>query len=239
MKIALAGAEVRNNDMAFNLAQMQACMVQAREQAAELVCFGEAFLQGFDAFCWKYEKDRAIAVSVEDDLFQHLLRETAEQGIDLLFGFLEQDGDALYSSCALLGGGKLIRLYRRVSVGWKEYTRTDGHYREGDAPAVFDYRGRQCLIALCGDLWDVTAPLFHRGQQITFWPVYIDFTKEEWYGEENERLQYAQKAGEFGGDVLMINSVGEGALGGCYHFAKGEIKAEWPLGAEGMLITEI
>ena len=52
MRIALASARVRNNDMAFNLSQMRKYMAQAREQNADLVCFGEAFLQGFDAlFC--------------------------------------------------------------------------------------------------------------------------------------------------------------------------------------------
>ncbi len=243
MKIALAGARVRNNDIAFNLAQMRAYMAKARDQGAELVCFGEAFLQGFDAFCWEYEKDCMVAVSVQDDVFLQLMADTKKLGIDLLFGFLERDGDKLYSSCALMGGGKLIRLYRRVSLGWKEYTRTDGHYREGDSVALFEYRGRKCLIALCGDLWDVTSPRFHQGQDITFWPLYIDFSREEWYGEENERHQYAQKAAELGGDVLMINSVDAAdqpsALGGCCWFSAGQIKAEHPLGGEGMLMVEL
>lgn len=245
MKIALAGAAFRNNDVPFNLAQIRRYMAEAKAQDAELVCFGEAFLQGFDAFSWAYEKDRGVAVSVEDEAFQQLIRASAEAEIDLLFGFLERDGDRLYSSCALLGGGRLIHLYRRLSVGWKESTRTDDHYREGDAAELFEYRGKKCLIALCGDLWDDTAPRFQKGQELTFWPVYIDFTHEEWYGEENERRQYAEKAAEFGGDVLLINCVDDPpsgdspALGGCFHFAGGKIAAEWPLGSEGMLVVEI
>ena len=245
MKVALISAKVRNGDMAFNLAQMRTWMREAKEQGAELVCFGEAFLQGFDAFSWTYEKDRLIACSVQEEVFEALKAETANAGIDVLFGFLERDGETLYSSCALLGQGQLIRLYRRVSVGWKEYTRTDDHYREGESVEAFQYRGRMCVTALCGDLWDVSAPRFQLGQEITFWPLYIDFSREEWYGEENERRQYAEKAAEFGGHVLMINSVDDplpqesAALGGCYHFCEGVIKAEWPLGQEGMLVTDI
>lgn len=245
MRIALASARVRNNDIAFNLAQLRRYMAQAKAQNADLVCFGEAFLHGFDAFSWEYEKDRAIALSVEDELFQQLIRESAELGINLLFGFLERDGETLYSSCALLGGGRIIRLYRRVSVGWKEYTRTDGHYREGDVGEAFDYRGKRCLIALCGDLWDTTAPRFQQNQELTFWPLYISYSKEEWFGAENERQQYAKKAAEFGGDVLLINSVDDSpppeypALGGCCWFADGLVKAELPPGSEGMLVVEI
>ena len=245
MKIALASARVRNNDVPFNLAQMRKYMLQAKAQNADLICFGESFLQGFDAFSWEYEKDRAIALSVEDDLFRQLIHESAELGIDLLFGFLERDDQTLYSSCALLGNGRIIRLYRRVSVGWKESTRTDDHYREGDTVEAFDYRGKKCLIALCGDLWDVTAPRFRQNQELTFWPLYISFSEDEWYGAENERQQYADKAEELGGNVLMINSVDDPApsespaRGGCYWFVSGTVKAELPLGSEGMLVVEV
>lgn len=245
MKIALAGARVRNSDIAFNFAQMIDCMEKAREQGAELVCFGEAFLQGFDAFSWQYEKDREIALSVQDDMFLQLLETSERMAIDVLFGFLEREDETLYSSCALIGGGRIHHLYRRVSVGWKEYTMTDHHYCEGSSAKVFDYRGRKCLVALCGDLWDTTALLFKQGQEITFWPLYISFSREEWYGEENERQQYADKAGEIGGHVLLINSVDDQldgeypALGGCCHYQNGEIKAEWPLGDEGMLLLEL
>ena len=220
-------------------------MQEAKAQGAQLVCFGEAFLQGFDAFSWEYEKDRAIACSVQDEVFEQLKAETLRIGIDVLFGFLEREGETLYSSCALLGGGEFMQLYRRVSVGWKEYTRTDDHYREGGTVETFEYRGRKCVIALCGDLWDVNAPQFQLGQEITLWPLYISFSHEEWYGEENERRQYAEKAAEFGGHVLMINSVDDpapqeyAALGGCYHFAGGVIKAECPLGDEGLLVVEL
>ena len=38
------------------------------------------------------------------------------------FGFIERDGDALYSSCAFIGAdGEIIHRFRRVSIGWKDY----------------------------------------------------------------------------------------------------------------------
>ena len=79
MRIALAGARVRNGDVAFNLAQLRRYMAQAKAQGAQLVCFGEAFLHGFDAFCWEYEKDRKVALSVHDPLFHELLAEIFSQ----------------------------------------------------------------------------------------------------------------------------------------------------------------
>ena len=83
--------------------------------------------------------------------------------IDLLFGYVEREGDSLYSSCALMQKGQLLYNYRRVSQGWKHYWRTDHHYREGDTVEVFSYRGKRCAIALCGDLWDNCAERFALG----------------------------------------------------------------------------
>ena len=130
MKIGLAVYEFRNRDTAFNLSQMERAMRSARGKA-DLLCFGEAFLQGFDAFDWTYEADRERAVPADAEIIKRLCGMTARYGVDLLFGYLERAEDALYSSCAVLAEGKLIHNYRRISKGWKEYTRTDGHYREG------------------------------------------------------------------------------------------------------------
>ena len=87
-------------------------------------------------------------------MFSVIRNKSKEIGIDLLFGFIEKDGDKIYSSCALIENGALSHLYRRISKGWKEYSITDWHYDEGTAVRCFNYRGKKCLIALCGDLWD-------------------------------------------------------------------------------------
>ena len=84
MKIALASAKFKNNDVPFNLRQIEDCMLQAKEAGAELVCFGEAFLQGFDALTWYWERDRDVAVTTDSEVFRALERLTADTGIDLL-----------------------------------------------------------------------------------------------------------------------------------------------------------
>ena len=95
MKIALASARIRDRDIAYNLSQMERYMVEARENGAELVCFGETFLQGFDALTWRFAEDRAMAVSTDSPLFAEICRLSAKHGIDLLFGYEELGGDAL------------------------------------------------------------------------------------------------------------------------------------------------
>ena len=236
MKIALASARVRDQDLAFNLTQMAKYLSMAKEQGADLVCFGEAQLQGFDSMTWDYETDRTMAVSCSSGMFQILAGWTRDSGVDLMFGFLEREGDAIYSSYALISRGEVLQKYRRISRGWKVFWKTDGHYREGNEVQVFQYRGRSCAVALCGDLWDST-DRFKLGEEILFWPVYVDYDPKEW--KQKVRQEYAEKAAEVCRNVLMINPVDKDAKGGSCWFENGAVREALPMGEAGLLVVEI
>lgn len=238
MKIALAAARYRNNDIAFNVSQMKKYMAEAKSAGADIVCFGETFLQGFDALTWDFEKDKSIAVPTDSLVFDELKQATADLGIDLLFGYNELDGETIYSSAALLGGGKMLYNYRRISRGWKEYSRTDDHYREGDIIETFEYRGLNCVIALCGDLWDAPER-FALGEDVLLWPVYICYTPAEWKG--GEHYEYACQAVAAADNVLLVNSISDtnDSFGGCSWFDCGEIREHFEMGREGLLFVEM
>lgn len=237
MKIALAAARQINRDIPYNLTQMEHFMREAKVCGADLVCFGETFLQGFDCFDWRYDKDCHMAVSIESDAFQRVCRISGNIGMDVLFGFVERDGETLYSSAALLADGKLHQLYRRISRGWKEYRRTDHHYQEGDTVSVFNYRGKKCVIGLCGDLWDYP-DRFKLGEDILLWPVYISYSMDEW--ENGVKAEYAAQAKLCCGRTLLVNSICDGdAYGGAVFFEDGKAASWLPMGEEGLLIVRI
>lgn len=237
MRIALASARVVNRDIRYNLAQMERYMADAKKKGAELVCFGETYLQGFDALSWCFESDQAIAVSTDSSVFAEICRMSVLYEIDVLFGYIELDGDAIYSSCALISDGKLLHNYRRISKGWKEYTKTDAHYREGDTVEVFYYKGKKCVIGLCGDLWEFPER-FDLGEDLLFWPVYVDWTVDEW--ENGTKADYAQQANKCCPNTLYINSVCAcDAFGGAIFFEKGTVKKELPIRNEGLLVVEL
>ena len=237
MKIALASARIIDRDVPHNMAQMKHWMQEAAAAGAELVCFGEAFLQGFNALTWQFDEDRHIALPADSPEIVQIRSWTREIGIDVLFGWNELDGDRLYSSCALMGGGEIIHNYRRISRGWKEYSKTDGHYREGASAEVFDYRGRKCLIALCGDLWDYPER-FAQGADLLLWPVYVSWTQEEW--ENGGKAEYAQQAQLCCGCTLYVNSLCDGdAFGGAAVFQGGKVQSELPVMHEGLLIADV
>ncbi len=162
---------------------------------------------------------------------------TVKYGIDVLFGYIEKENDLLYSSCALISGGKLHYNYRRISIGWKEYTITDEHYKEGDTVEVFYYKGKKCVIGLCGDLWE-SPERFNLGEDLLFWPVYVDYTVEEW--ENGIKAEYAEQADKCCPNTLFVNSICEcGALGGVIYFRNGRVEKELPIGNSGLLFIDV
>lgn len=235
MQIALASYECINNDTDFNLRQIERALQAA--PGAALVCFGEAFLQGFDAFSWDYARDRGVAVAQDNEIFRNLRALSIKYNTGLAFGYLERAGEALYSSYAVILDGRLACNYRRLSRGWKEYRRTDEHYREGERVCSFSLGGHEITIALCGDLWDM--PERFRSDDLVLWPVYCEYTPDEW--QRSAGAEYASQASKVCPRVLMVNSIckAEGCYGGAFDFCRGHIAAALPHAHEALLLAEI
>lgn len=235
MKIGLVSYEFRNNDLAFNVSQIEKAMASSQGEA-DLLCFGECFLQGFDSLAWDYGHDRQVAVANDSPVFQKLCSMTLQYGVDLLFGYMETCGDNIYSSCALLEKGAATHNYRRISGGWKERKLSDGHYKEGTHTAAFSYRGQVLMPALCGDMWDF--PEKFKTDGILIWLVYVDFTLQEWQVYEPE---YAKQAFLAADRTFMVNSISKKpeSHGGAFIFAHGKTEKKLPYGLEDIMIVEV
>lgn len=238
MKIGLASYKFIDNDIDFNISQIKKALESANGKA-DIVCFGESFLQGFDSLSWSFESDKDIAISQDSTTMQEICALSVEFGVDLLIGYIERDREALFSSCAVIEKGKIIHNYRRVSKGWKQYDVTDFHYQEGNEIKPFSYRGKDFLLAICGDLW--VYPERFKTKCIVLWSVFCDFEEEHY--EEFEK-EYAEQAAKVADDVLMINSLSDGyevnsVRGGTFHFCRGKIKAQTANAKEDMLFVEL
>lgn len=234
MVIGLASYKFINNDIEFNIRQIEKAL-QTTEKV-DLLCFGEAFVQGFDALSWNYASDKTIAISKDSSIMKRLERLSKQYDTDLAFGYLEIDGEILYSSFAVVINGKLAFNYRRISVGWKEYFLTDQHYQEGTEVLTFAYKEHNITVALCGDLWEY--PQKFESDDILIWPVYVNFTVDEWAEEETA---YAKQALLACNHTLMINSLSErpACHGGCFYFIGGRIHQKLSFDTEGVLLVKI
>ena len=245
MKIALASAPVKTGDIEFNIESMIAAMGDVRGKA-DVIVFGESVLQGFDSLCWEYEQDRLVAVSLTDAPIQKMREAARDNGLAVSFGFIERGEDVLYSSQIFIGAdGGIVNVFHRVSIGWKEYTQTDDHYREGDHFERFEYSGKTFAVGLCGDLWTDGRPeeMTALNADIVLWPVWCDYAAEEW--NTTTKLEYAEQAVLCGKRILLVNpfcaddDAVECAAGAGVHFEGGEIVAEHPAGSPGVLIVEV
>lgn len=230
MILGLAAYKFINNEIEFNIKQIEKAIQSSKN--IDMLCFGEAFLQGFDAFKWDYEIDKNIAISKDSNIMKSLEKMSKDYDIDLAFGYLEIDADELYSSYAIIINGKLTYNYRRITIGWKEYIKTDFHYREGKDILIFNYKGHNITIALCGDLWE--CPEKFKTDGILIWPVYVNFTIKEW---EVEEIEYAKQAFKASNNTLMINSlsVNPDCYGGCFYFQNGKILKKLNFDTEGII----
>ncbi len=221
--------------MKFNMSQMEKALQESRGKV-DLLCFGETFLQGFDSLCWDFQTDKDIAVTQDSAVMQRICNLTVKYQTDLLFGYVERNGDSIYSSCAVIVKGKLVHNYRRISRNWKEYDRTDCHYCEGATTDEFLYHGRKIMIALCGDQW--LFPERFKTDDLLIWPVYVNFDMEEWKTCEQE---YADQALLACPKALMINSITDDPVshGNAFYFHNGKIEQKLSYDREAVLIVDV
>lgn len=237
MIIGLASYEFKNNQIDDNIAQIEKAIIFAQERA-DLICFGETFLQGFDSLSWQYIIDKERAISQNSDAMDKIKKLSLKYHVDLLIGYIENDRECIFSSCVVIEKGRILYNYRRITKNWKEYSITDGHYGEGDQCSSFIYKNREFKIALCGDMW--ICPEKFKTDGILIWPVYCNFKKEEW--ENTEQFEYATQSLLASTDVLLVNSITREepkSVGGAYYFHNGKIKQKLSLNKEDILFVQI
>ena len=239
--IALAAVGFKNGDITYNKEKIKTVIREHGLRQADLILFGETFLQGFDSLSWNYESDKDIAVTIDDPVIDEIRETAKDYSVAVSFGYIEKNGDSLFSSQLTVGkDGEILDNFRRVSVGWKEPV-ADSHYKEGDGFHTFRFEDKEFAVGLCGDLWDDgnVGLMKKLNADVVLWPVYTDFNYEEW--NKTIKYEYAEQSARFGRGVCLVNSVcldregPETARGGAAYFLDGRIKYQTPAGEESIL----
>ena len=109
MKIGLVSYSFINKDVIFNMFQIQKAM-QECEKDTDVLCFSEAFLQGFDVLSNIYEIDEKLAVSKDSAIMERIKKWTLEYHVGVMFGYIEKDHNCLYSSYILIRSDTFLGL---------------------------------------------------------------------------------------------------------------------------------
>lgn len=234
MKIGLAAYEFKNDDLSFNLVQIEKALIAGNSKGLDIVLFGEAFLQGFDGINFNYENDKNIAITINSKIMNDLCELTKKYGVDLGIGYFELADNSIYSSYAIIENGNIIHNYRRISTGWKEEI-ADSHYKEGNDSKEFIYKGQYFKIALCGDLWVMKEKFTTKG--ILIWPIYVNFNLNDLYLNENDYLNQAMLVSN---KCLLINSITYEPIahGGAFYYKDGKIEERLAYDLNDILVIE-
>ncbi len=244
MKIVLASSVSITNRAKENKNKIIELINKYANQV-DLIVFGEAFLQGFYALDFTYERDINIAISIADSMIEEIKQEAKRCNVAISFGFIEKEDEYIYSSqITISSNGEIIDVFRRVSPGWK-IPNANGSYVEGKKFHIFNYLNVNFAIGLCGDLWfdENVESMNELDPDIVLWPVYTDFSPSNW--NKIKKYEYCSQAKRICNKVLYVNSVcldqlGEDiAKGGSAYFSCGNIIQEMPSGFESELIISI
>ena len=244
MKCALAALGFINENVQYNKKIIIETMVKYAN-VADIVIFGEAFLQGFYGATFDIEHDEGLAITQNNPIIREIGDVAKKYKIAVSFGFIEKCDDYFFSSQITIDScGNILDVFRRVSPGWKLPGACE-KYCEGNGFHSFRYMDRKIVVGICGDLWfdENISEIKQLCPDIVFWPVYTDYNHHKW--NTSIKYEYADQAGVIGGKVLYVNSVcrdreaDEIARGGAVLFWDGDIRQELPAGKEDILVVEV
>lgn len=142
-----AQIDVRRGDLAANRAKMVDLAGSAAAAGSRLVVFPEAALSGY---CYNSRVEGlAAAETVSGPTTDALAAVCRDQGIHVVFGLLEREGDRLFNSAALVGPAGLVGCYRKTHL---PFLGIDRFVDKGDRPyEVFDLGGLKIGMLICYD----------------------------------------------------------------------------------------
>jgi predicted amidohydrolase len=149
MKLAVCQMPDVQGDVARTTDLMHAFTADATRQGAGLVCFPEAFLQGYDLDPSHVAR---TAMEVHSSAFNHVLTQLTALDPVIVFGWLERDGDRCYNAAVAIEHGQILARYRKAHLLPAEQS----VFAAGHECPVFDVHGIRVAILICHDLTDAT-----------------------------------------------------------------------------------
>ncbi|HEV2727216.1 MAG TPA: nitrilase-related carbon-nitrogen hydrolase, partial [Solirubrobacterales bacterium] len=153
MRLALAQINPTVGDVDANAAKAAEWIGRAREAGAELVVFPELCIPGYPAEDL-YLKPHFLAAN------QRAIEElaAAAEGITALVGFAEPAGSEAdfrraYNSTAVLAGGRVEAIYRKIRLPNYGVFDEQRYFLPGSEPRSIEVAGLGVGLTICEDVW--------------------------------------------------------------------------------------
>jgi predicted amidohydrolase len=148
MKVAVAQVAPTLGDLGANLEMVRGFQERAHAEGAELIIFPELAMTGYSL---GHEMAKC-ALRRDGEIFCELL--TLSRKLPMVVGFVERSPRGrIYNSAALLDGGEIVHLHRKVYLPTYSVWEEQKHFARGKRLAVFSYRGYRIALFICNDFW--------------------------------------------------------------------------------------
>jgi NAD+ synthase (glutamine-hydrolysing) len=153
LRVAIAQINTTVGDFKNNADKMKTCIRQARQSGADVILFPELALSGYPP------EDLLHKQGFIKENMATLKRVVAHtKGITAIVGTLEQSGNKLYNSAALMANGKLLGYCRKTILPNYGVFDEKRYFHEGETPVRFTQNGVTFGITVCEDLWFADGP---------------------------------------------------------------------------------
>ncbi len=149
LKIALAQTNFLVGNIAANVENIIKVATYARDELkADLVVFPELTIIGYPAEDLLLRADFIAAAN-------NAVYQLADRidGIAVVVGFPELEGDKLYNSAVVLHQGVMMARYRKQALPNYGVFDEQRYFVEGDEPCVFEFNGTFIGLTICEDVW--------------------------------------------------------------------------------------
>ena len=202
LRAALAQIDPTVGDIPGNARKVADSIRRARGAGAALVVFPELALTGYppeDLLIKTHFVDRA------GETLEELAPEA--EGIVALVGFPER-ADDVYNSAAVLAGGRVAAVYRKVNLPNYGVFDEQRYFQAGTEPALIELNGVTIGLTVCEDIWEPGPPA--SSEALAGAQVIVNLSASPYHagkGVERERM-LVQRARDNLAAVLFCNMVG-------------------------------
>jgi NAD+ synthase (glutamine-hydrolysing) len=202
LRVALAQVNPIVGDLAGNARLIAGRIDEARAAQADLICFPELGLTGYPP------EDLVLKPSFVRDNLKHL--ETvieASQGISVVVGFVDEDGE-IFNAAAFIRNRELMAVYHKVFLPNYGVFDEERYFAVGHRCPIVEQNGIRIGLTVCEDCWYPAGPMAWEAEHGA--EVLININGSPFHaGKRIEREKMiAERAVDYGAFVAYVNTVG-------------------------------
>lgn len=239
IRIAAAQAIEHRGEIDQSLASIIAFAREAQAAGARLLCFPEAFLQGY---LTEEHAAREHALDLASPEFLSILRQFPQPSPMMVIGLIEVNGARLFNTAVVIDRGRMVGRYRKIRLLGSESAFTAGT----DSP-IFEIGGLRFGINICSDTGapECARSVAEGGGQLIVCPAnnMLPLSRAARFKDIHNAAR-GERCRETG--LWMISSDVTGERPGCIGWGPtavldpdGMARAQLPLGIPGLLVFDL